>query len=257
MRWLVCCMLLTRIAAAEPHAMTAYELAGPYKTLAEACRAATPCGFTQIEEATQQMFSPPKRPDCSQLADGPRSGDIRIAPVGCAVPKHVRTSHVRYHAFIKRKDGWWRSDPLFNLEYSEKYCSVAIAAKWQTRGALRVARVTTARDCPACNKQGIETETHELLIAIDPAGDKPVTFEPLLVAERMAIEPDPDTPAEQVCKRESYKAVLQERWTDDTVELTGPARWRPMRYVDSMLDIGIADATVFVTSSAGQYRFAR
>src|SRR4051812_298527 len=131
--------------AALPTELHSMKMDGPYKSAVEACRHARPCGFTDMND--KGVYSkPPKTPDCGPIADASLDiarpdnpaqlsskapfGDVRLGSVRCSVPRGMRFEHAEYYMFVRRDDGWWRSEPLYSADYNEKYCAVATVVRW-------------------------------------------------------------------------------------------------------------------------------
>lgn len=250
-------------------------IAGPFPSLADACRRALPCGGTQIDEKTGHVTRPPARPDCSAVLDpakdenlGTASGDraelvhgagdreIQIGGVACAVPKGLRGSESRYHVFIKRPDGWWRSDPVFVFNYNDKYCAGSMMIRWNDQPGRTFAGLAATRTCLTCSKQGNEDDTLELMIRVETQGARPIVFQPLAVGERNTVTPDAQLSPGIDCKPSKHHVSMTESWSSaDELVLTGPASWRDVPVQDGVIFIGLGQSGR--PSTAGRYRFTR
>jgi hypothetical protein len=237
-------------------------MAGPYKSEVEACEAAPPCGFTAFDERTNTYSSPPKSPDCSTLAASgasytARDLEIHVATVACAEPRGLRGESSRYHAFLRRADGWWRSPPLFELGFNGKYCDGAIQVRWNERPGHTFAGVAVTRRCLECDKHGEAEDTLELMLRFERGGAGPLAYGPLVVGERTSVEPTPGlaTP-EDHCTPHKEHVSMAEKWGgDDDLELAGPATWRELRSTDDgvlQAGFGASDAK---PSTRGRYHF--
>lgn len=281
------------ISTATPIAPVAMD--GPYKTIAEACHHAAPCGFTDMDEIGR-MRSPATKTSCPALendqrvdpnANDPRSGvnmkqlshttgdlALRIGSQRCAAPEGLRAEQDIYYMFVKRGDGWWRSAPLWQWSYNDKYGGGWMTVRWNDKPSERSARsgaegAAKVVDRPgrtfagiaasltglACTKQATTTQTIELMVRVEQGTKSPIVFAPLVVGERTKLELDGDVSVE--CKPNHHSWELTESWkSDDELELTGPAEWlAPARDRDTgLLTIELDDKA---PSTAGSYRFAR
>jgi hypothetical protein len=252
---------------------------GPYKSANEACEHAQPCGFTDMTQMGVYT-TPSTKTSCPALRGGdaidpnstdpnPKGGginmaqlshkskdlELRIASQSCAQPKGMRGEQDMYYMFVKRSDGWWRSEPLWQWSYNDKYGAGTMLVRWNDAKPGRTfVGVMAAEDDLTCDKQGTEHSTLELMIRVEPGKKTPVVFAPLVVGERSAIEPMGDGSGE--CKASKHSTELDEHWTsDDDLELTGPGTWLGFRSDAGLLEIGFGGGDK--PSSVGHYRFTR
>lgn len=270
------------VPADQPIDVPALAMAGPYPSLRASCKAAKPCGELAVDDrgmATQL----PTSPDCRAVLDpstdpvtvtprsytsvGPGSparavpgGEIRIAGVVCAVPEGMHGDSADHYVFVKRDDGWWRTEaPLFTHNYNDKYCSGSRYVQWNVDAARTIVGLAMGVDCLSCGKQMMTEDVTELMLRIEPGGAKPRVFAPLQVGWRTNTTA-PFAPADPAatdpdCKVGARAVSLQERWlADDEVVLTGPA-----------VAVGTPRGTPFVLhmtdvtalARPGHYRFPR
>jgi hypothetical protein len=253
---------------------------GPYKSANEACEHAHPCGFTDMTEMGRYTnpstktscpalrnsdYADPNSTDPSpnsrginmaQLSHKSKDLELRIGSQSCAQPKGMRSEQDIYYMFVKRSDGWWRSEPLWQWSYNDKYGGGSMLVRWNDAKPGRTfVGVMAVEDDLACDKQGYAHSTLELMIRVEPGKKAPVVFAPLVVGERSAIEPTPEL-AGSDCKASKHSAELDEHWTsDDDLELTGPGTWRGFRSDAGVLEIGLGGDDK--PSSVGHYRFTR
>jgi len=255
---------------------------GPYKSANEACEHAQPCGFTDMTESGE-LIKPQTTASCpalrssdyvdpnatdpnpngtginmAQLSHRSKDLELRIGSQSCAVPKGIRGEQDIYYMFVKRADGWWRSEPLWQWSYNDKYASGTMLVRWNDAKPGRTfVGVMAGQDGLACMKQGFSHSTLELMIRVEPGIATPVVFAPLVVGERFALEVDKDlADAADDCKASKHADELEEHWTsDDDLELTGADTWRGFRSDGGSLEIGFTGGDK--PSSVGRYRFTR
>jgi hypothetical protein len=270
-------LLASSTAFADPVTLTPVAMDGPYKSQDEACVHATPCGGTQVDAKDSIKFvRPPKVAACSGFdingvdVNGKKArldhtaGDlaIQIASQGCAVPDGIRWQHNVYYVFVKRADGWWRSAPLWQFKYNEKYERGSMLIKWNDQPGRTFAGIMAQLNSFACMKHGSESRTVEMMVRIEAGTKSPIVFAPLVVGERFSRELDKDNPREPGfdpvdCKPIKKLFELDEKWSgDDDLELKGPATWFGLRSVDGAINV-VVDDTKMNLSSAGTYRFSR
>lgn len=270
-------LLASSSAVADPVTLTPVAMDGPYKSQHEACVHATPCGGTQIDAKDPFKFvKPPKVATCAEFdingSDGNgkntrldhTAGDlaIRIASQSCAVPAGIRWDHNIYYMYVKRADGWWRSAPLWQFHYNEKYESGSMLIKWNDQPGRTFAGILAQLNSLACMKYGSSSSTVELMVRVEAGTNSPIVFAPLVVGERFSREIDKDNPPEPGSDRFDCTPIkksfeLGEKWSgDDDLELTGPATWFGLKSVDGTIEI-VVDDTRKQPSSAGSYRFSR
>jgi hypothetical protein len=259
---------------------------GPYKSVLAACTGVKPCGFRELEyrgpdDAWGHLTKPATKTSCPAIASGedgdphaalpdysgmaalihhakPIGLDLRIASQHCDVPDGLREARDIYYVFVKRADGWWRTAPLWQWDYNDKYGGGTMLVRWNDRPGRTFVGVAAGETFgAACGKQGAESDTLELMFRIEPGDKQPIVFGPLVVGERYQLElyPNPDDRAKE-CKNTKHADELVERWLgDDELELTGPATWREVSVEDGVLRIGLGDRKT--PSSIGRYRFTR
>ena len=251
---------------------------GPYKSANEACEHAQPCGFTDMTEmgrythpATKTSCpamrsgdyvdpnssdpSPSSRGSPTQLSHKSKDLELRIGSQSCAEPQGMRGEQDIYYMFVKRSDGWWRSEPLWQWSYNDKYAGGTMLVRWNDAKPGRTfAGVMAGQDDLVCEKQGTAHSTLELMIRVEPGRKTPVVFAPLVVGERSAVESMSDVPGD--CKPSNHSTELDEHWTsDDDLELTGPGTWLGFQSDAGLLQIGFSGGDK--PSSVGHYRFTR
>jgi len=178
------------------------------------------------------------------------------------VPEGIRWDHNVYYAFVKRADGWWRSAPLWQFKYNDKYESGSLLVKWNDQKGRTFAGVMARLDSGACMKHGSDAATIEMMLRVEAGAKAPAVFGPVVVGERFSREIDKDNPPEPGadtfdCKPIKKSFELDEKWSgDDDLELKGPASWFATRLADGLLEI-VLDDTKTTASSAGTYHFAR
>jgi hypothetical protein len=200
-------------APVEPAANTlaTSPMVGPFSSIELACASTAPCGGTEWNDDGEMIH--PTAPDCSEIANGIDSGDVRIAGVGCSVPNPLAMSRIDYQAYVHRDDGWWRSDALVTVT-EHHHCDGDIQVAWETGGAYAVARIATTVDCVLAR----QSETLDYLVAIDPIAAQPMSTSPLIVGEHVTPKFDDG---------DAFDAALDAHWTGaDTVSLDGPTQWR-------------------------------
>lgn len=244
------------IAARE---LRGVALAGPLPSLAEACAALDPCS-----SATADMRVPAiartGSPDCSAIerselrteADGT---EIRIAPLTCKTEAD-RIEHLRYFAFVKRADGWWRSRPLFESNDPDRYCSTEVNAAWEQHDTRTFARISSTSSCVACTKQGDVSHGLQLLVGFGLDGATPAMWPPLVVGEHFTQAPHDDAAADVACARRDERLVLRETWLADRLELEGAAAWHPLWNEQDVPSLSFEEDKQ-AASPAGTYLFVR
>ncbi|HET7504952.1 MAG TPA: hypothetical protein VFK02_28205 [Kofleriaceae bacterium] len=269
-------------APARPPAteITPVDLAGPYPSLAASCKAAPPCGFTDMD-ARGNESKPATRPRCDAVLDPSndivghvpdafsktgaatamthRRGDteIRFGGVICAVPKGLRREHSMYYVFVHRPDGWWRTTTaMFEYDYNDKYCGGAMYIKWNDKPTRTIAGIAAEASCLACTKQGQSSSITELMLRVEVSGDRPAVFPLLPVGYRSRLEKLDDssdlTGAE--CKPSRSAMSLTETWpADDEVVLDGSVGPTVSASEGMTLDRFVGDGTI----RPGRYRFTR
>lgn len=278
------------VVSDAPPAITTIDVptlavAGPYPTLEASCAAARPCGATALDAQSNQI-NPPATPDCSAVLDPstdlirtiPRSfnvsggdaelvhavpgGELRIGGVRCAVPKQMRGESSEHYVFLKRADGWWRTQtPVFEHSYNEKYCSGSMYVLWNVKAARTIIGLAGARACLGCGKQMMDEQVSELMLRVETGGPKPRVFAPLPVGTRFLVwdELHIDNPGRSKtdadCKVGATATSLKEKWpSDDEVILEGPAAAAggPLTTMFTMGYLEIAQL-----ARPGHYRFPR
>ena len=254
----------------------ATALVGPAPGLIAACETAAPCGALE-EDARGSATKRPTKPDCSlvgdpnidengadrdnhraQLAFKRGNEEIRIGGVLCASPPGMRGIGEEYYVFVKRADGWWRSPrALWTHGYNEKYCAGMMVTRWNDRGTRTFLGIAATTTCLACNKQGDEDETLELMLRFELAGPAPIVFGPLVVGEHRKQQRRSDGDPGSECEHVDEHLSMDEHWSsDDELVLTGPARWyEPVHDPAGLLEIWIGQPGA--PSTAGTYRFVR
>lgn len=253
---------------------------GPYASANEACQHAKPCGFTDINEKgdfikpqiktscpalASSEFVDPNATDPSpksmginmaQLAHTSKDLQLRIGSQSCAAPKGIRAEHDIYYMFVKRADGWWRSEPLWQWRYNDKYESGTMLVRWNDQPGRTFAGIAAGLDALECSKQGYSHSTLELMVRVEPGTKTPVVFAPLVVGERFALEPMEPVAQGIDCKASKRSTELTEHWSsDDDLELTGAGSWSGVHADGSLLEIGFFGEPK--PSSVGHYRFTR
>jgi hypothetical protein len=261
--------------------ITPVELAGPYPSLADSCKAAPPCGFTDMDQNGKEI-KPATRPRCDAVLDPSndivahvpdsisktgaatamthRNGDteIRLGGVICAVPKGLRFEHSMYYVFVHRADGWWRtSAPMFEYDYNDKYCAGAMYVIWNDKPSRTIAGIAAESGCLTCMKQGQSSSIVELMLRVEATGTRPAVFPFLPVGHRHKTEmfPDPSTDrTDTECKPSKSAMSLKETWpADDEVVLDGPVGPSVVASEGLTLDRVVGDGTI----RPGRYRFTR
>ena len=246
-------------------------MTGPFPTIDDACESAKPCGATDTgpaKIATCSALEPESSghvdPNASPPSfNGPRaelrhaSGAIamQIASQQCPAPKGVRSEQDIYYVFVKRADGWWRSHPLWEWSYNDKYGGGSMIVRWNDQPGRTFVGVAAGLHDLACEKNGDELTTEELMIRIEPGTTRPLVWGPLVVGQAAALTPYPS--ADPTCRASATAQELTEHWTSaDELELTGSATWPSLEKRDGILQIGwhFHDAQ---PSSVGKYRFIR
>jgi hypothetical protein len=266
-------------AYADSTKLSPVAMDGPYKSQHEACVHATPCGGTKEDKKDPFKFvKPPKVATCGgdDLNGGDTNGKptkldhkvgdmtLQIASQSCAVPPGIRWNHNVYYAFVKRADGWWRSAPLWQFKYNDKYESGSMLIKWNDQTGRTFAGIMAQLSSGACMKHGSSAGTVEMMVRFEAGTKSPVVFAPLVVGERFSREIDKDNPPEDAsdasdadCKPVKKSFELEEKWSgDDDLELKGPASWFGLETADGTLGI-LVDDSKKATSSAGKYHFTR
>ncbi|HEY1549172.1 MAG TPA: hypothetical protein VGG28_15210 [Kofleriaceae bacterium] len=188
---------------------------GPFESIELACASTPPCGGTEWGDFGMVN---PQDADCSEIAAGPETGELRIAGVGCSTPNPLAMSRTDYQAYVQRADGWWRSDALVTVT-EHHHCSGDMQVAWEAGGAFDVARIATTVDCDLSR----EVETVDYLVAIDPTGAAPIASDPVIVGEHVAIK---DQDYGQLVS-DPFDATLDVHWADaSTLVLDGPTLWR-------------------------------
>lgn len=257
-------------------------MAGPYKSLEASCAAARPCGELTMDPQGIQPPKLPTEPDCRMVLDPTEDptarapgafanatvggvelvhaipgGELRIGGVRCAIPENSRGESFEDYVFVRRADGWWRTQlPVFEHSYNEKYCNAGMYMMWNTKGARTILGLAGSRNCMTCSKQLMSEDVTELMIRIESGGAKPRVFAPLLVGLRTRTDNSLDTsPSSWAadCKLGATATSLKETWpTDNEVVLSGPAA-AAGGPLDKMFTVGSADITQL--ARAGHYRF--
>jgi hypothetical protein len=267
------------VPAREPATeITPVELAGPYPSLADSCKAAAPCGFTDMN-AKGVEIKPATRPRCDAVLDPSndivahlpdsmtktggatamthRSGDteIRLGGVICAVPKGLRREHSIYYVFVHRADGWWRtSAPMFEYDYNDKYCGGAMYVRWNDKPTRTIAGIAAEAGCLTCTKQGQSSSIVELMLRVELTGPRPAVFPFLPVGHREKTEVFSELSPDSDCKPSKSAMSLKETWpADDEVVLDGPVGPSVLTSEGLTLDRVVGDGTI----RPGRYRFTR
>jgi hypothetical protein len=264
-------LVISAAAAADPapaQSLSPVAMAGPFKNALSACIAAPPCGFSDLDPKTLKEIKPQKVAVCPSLkgdAVDPNGGatdmhhaskssglELRLASQHCASPDGLPGEHDIYFALVKRDDGWWRSAPLWQWDYGDKFTSGSMVVRWNDHQPGRTfAGVAASISHAACDRQGTYTETIEMMLRMEPgaADAKPLVWGPLLVGEREAQEGEPE------CKPYKRATELTEQWSgSDDVELTGSGRWSEPFREDGVIQIGLGAP---VKPGVGRYHFAR
>ncbi len=272
MRHAVLVLLCAKVAAADPTPVSPVAMAGPYKSLEQACVKATPCGGTEVAKGTLVDFIKPRKAAVCALATDPNGetldgkpsrldhkvGDmtIQIASQSCAVPDELRWEHSVYYVFVKRADGWWRSAPMWQWKYNDKYEAGMMYVKWNDQPGRTFAGIAATHSSLACMKNGNVTETIELMLRVEAGTKSPIVYPPLVVGERWSLEAF-NVPSDIDCKPSKKTFELAETWSGaDELELAGPATWFGTHSVDGALDI-LLDNSALTPSAAGHYHFQR
>jgi len=268
-------------AAVTATAIAPVELAGPYRSLADSCKAAPPCGFTATN-ARGDLIDPPTEPECDAVLDpstdivgrvpdsigktGERaamthrsgSGEVRIGGVICAEPEPSRGERSMYYVFVHRSDGWWRTRAaMFTYGYNTKYCAGGLYITWNDRSSGTIAGIAAEANCLTCYGSSQSSSIVELMLRVEPAGDRPAVFPLLPVGYRQRTERLIDQPYNQAdpdCGPSSSAMSLRETWpAEDVVVLdgaTGP----------SVSGVGVRTLSQLAgdgTIRPGRYRFTR
>jgi hypothetical protein len=253
-------------------------MAGPFKTIKDACLDAKPCGFTEVDDHGNPK-TPAKTTHCPALEnpDGaepnadkaqltharkarPGDGGVswQIASQLCDSPRELRGETDIEYVFVHRGDGWWRSTPVWQWSYNDKYCGGQTTVRWNDQPGHTFLGLALAETCLACGKQANETTTLELMVRLDPGDPRdktPIVFPPLVMAEREKLVNDLGGSPDATCKLGSHADELVEHWSasGDELELTGAASWGKLFREDGVLTI--AAGVDKEPSSVGRYRF--
>jgi hypothetical protein len=265
-------------AAVEPATpLRPVAMAGPYKSILDACLHASPCGFREMDDRGRES-KPATETHCPGLEDGGgfdanaltsnthepapvahrgNGVDWQIASQQCDEPKEIRGEQDIYYVFAHRGDGWWRSAPLWKWGYNDKYCGGSMDVRWNDQPGRTFLGLAAALSCLACMKQANETTTIELMVRLERGRDTPVVFPPLVVGQRDATEPESaESSPDRDCQLGKSAIELAEHWrSDDELELTGSATWPVPERQDGAVVIGAFGNPG--PSSVGRYRFTR
>jgi hypothetical protein len=252
-------------------------MAGPFATLADACHSAKPCGFTDMD-AAGHMTHPATKTSCPSIESADRSDpnaadpntgavarvahtaggmELRIGSQHCDVPQGIRGEQDIYFMFVKRADGWWRSDALWQWDYNDKYTSGSMIVRWNDQPGRTFAGIAAAVNELVCNAGANARTSDELMVRVEQGTARPLVWGPLVVGRRHEVAllgpPDPGTD----CRPEKQSQEMTETWASpDDLELAGSATWPSIKRPDGVLAIGWrfpGDEP----SSAGTYRFVR
>ncbi|HEY0251337.1 MAG TPA: hypothetical protein VGC41_07400 [Kofleriaceae bacterium] len=250
-------------------------LAGPYQTIAAACAAARPCGFTDMDK-DETPINPATTVDCNLETDpnaiSPRSTvgstpkmlqhatkelSIQIASQTCARPRGIRAEEDVYYVFVKKGDAWWRSDPVWEWAYNDKYGGGSMTVRWNDQPGRTFFGIQAGLDMLACGKQASSTETLEMMLRIEPGEAQPIVFPPIVVGERFKLGAlGPDSQLDADCKPQHRETILDEHWAGvDDLELTGAPTWTGIGASEGAIVIGLKQDDV--PSPVGRYRFVR
>jgi hypothetical protein len=255
-------------------ALRPVAMAGPYKSILDACHHASPCGFTDMD-ARGNEIAPATETHCpgleqdgsfdfngntpdgrgqATLAHRGNGIDWQIASQHCDAPQGLRDWQDVYYMFAHRADGWWRSAALWRWQYNDKYCGGSMATRWNDQRGRTFLGVAAGNTCLTCNKQANDTATFEMMVRLEPGDTLPTVFAPLVVGERFAVdtlnEPGSD------CQLGHSATELAEHWpADDELELTGSASWPVPARDNGVLVIGGFGNPG--PSTVGRYRFTR
>ncbi|HEY1816459.1 MAG TPA: hypothetical protein VGG74_29135 [Kofleriaceae bacterium] len=252
-------------------------MAGPFATLVAACHSAKPCGFTDMD-AAGRMTHPATKTSCPAIESADRSDpnavdpssgaaarvahtasgmELRIGSQHCDAPQGLRSETDVYYMFVKRPDGWWRSDALWQWDYNDKYTSGSMIVRWNDQPGRTFAGIAAAVNELACNAGANARTTDELMVRVEQGTARPLVWGPLVVGRRHEVAllgpPDPGTD----CRPEKTSHELTETWSSpDDLELAGSATWPSLERTDGVLSIGLRlrDGE---PSSVGKYRFVR
>jgi hypothetical protein len=259
---------------AGPTLLHPVAMAGPFPTIDDACLSATPCGFTVIADQTGRESKPPTEAGCAMGETdpngvAPRSAgqsieldhtapngiELRIASQSCAVPKGLRGEQDRYYMFVKRADGWWRSDALWEFRYNDKYVSGAMRTRWNDQPNATFVGVAGILDEIACDQQGTSLITDELMVRVEAGSAHPLVWAPLEVGRRYEQTKRSDGDPAIDCPSTKTAHELDETWTSpDELQLIGSA-WGPPSMDDGLIQVGFSyDGDQPTTVS---YRFVR
>ncbi len=248
-------------------------MTGPFPTIDDACDSAKPCGFTDLDEHGNDT-KPATRTSCN-LGDidpnayRPNSGqqtelehaangiELRIASQSCDVPKGIRGEEDIYFMFVKRADGWWRSDALWRYGYNDKYGAGTMIVRWNDQPGRTFVGIAAGVSMLTCEKQGNELTTDELMLRVEAGTAHPLVWGPLVVGRRFEEKRSDDGARDVECPTQHIAEEIAETWTSaDELELIGSATWDDLEYRDGILSVGWSGAQP-VPSSAGKYRFVR
>ncbi|MFT3696768.1 MAG: hypothetical protein QM831_26740 [Kofleriaceae bacterium] len=269
MRWIVLVSLMAGVVYADPKEVEPLTLAGPFTSAQAACESAKPCGFTDLDPKTLKETKPQKKTVCKLdfAPDGPDAGSLehkgngltmRIAAQTCAVPEGIRDSHHIYYVLVKQGDSWYRTTPLYQWDYNDKYGGGESKVRWNDRKGHTFIGLQLQRTELACGKNGQTTETLEMMLRVDPGDKAPIVFSPLLVGERWKLESFGDTGPD--CEGKPITISLDEKYADndDSLELTGVDKWYPTitSKETGILEVGVtSDPKTKVASPVGKYHF--
>jgi hypothetical protein len=263
---------------AGPTLLRPVGMTGPFPTIDDACESAKPCGFTELDDHGNAI-KPPTTTDCAMGRDDPNAVEpgsigqqaaeidhvtakgieLRIGSQSCAVPKAIRGEQDIYFMFVKRADGWWRSDALWQYSYNDKYVDGTMHVRWNDQPRATFAGIAAGIDELDCEKQGDSQSTEELMVRVEAGSAHPLVWAPLVVGRRYAQAKRSDGAPDVACPTINRATELDEKWSSpDDLTLTGEASWNEMDMdaTNGLLTIGFAAARV-VPSSAGDYRFVR
>ncbi|HEY1548586.1 MAG TPA: hypothetical protein VGG28_12230 [Kofleriaceae bacterium] len=249
-------------------------MTGPFPTIDDACLSAKPCGFTALDEHGNNA-KPATKTNCAMgqidenayEPDGggtqaeidhvtPNGVELRIASQNCDMPKEIRGEQDIYFMFVKRADGWWRSDALWQYSYNDKYAGGMMHVRWNDQPGRTFAGIAAAITSLTCEKQGDELTTDELMVRVEAGSAHPLVWAPIVVGRRFEQARRDDGARDVDCPKIKTATSLDEKWTSsDDLQLVGSATWDTIERTDGMLSIGWSNGSD--ASAAGAYQFVR
>ena len=248
--------------------LPATAMAGPFATEDKLCEALV-CPPTSDQYGTdlveiERVCDPPEEPDIGTRMPRPPAPfkEVFLKSMYCHEKLGRDGGQRTYRIAVHRPDGYWISGPMFTVDGNPKYCAGGLTTKWQTHdldGTGPSEAVLTMKghtECLGCNKQGIDSDGLDLLIAIAD-GTTPVSFRPIVVGQHFHQKAEDYVSPDNPCPTLDHDAVLEIGWTGSLLSLTGAATWRqPFPEEDGIgIRMGSFDVQPPVPSTVGKYHF--